>query len=249
MVTRETILRQGLQKLGLVSPSDAVARLLRFHDLLLAEAVPRGLVGPSEAGRLVERHILESAALAPIVRSLLPSPTDPVLPGVLDVGSGAGLPGIVLDVLLQTRMSLLDGDRKRTEFLERVCLELSSGSAVVCLRAEIAARDDRYRDSFDLVVARALARPAVALELALPFVRPGGNALFAVGPSASEELPGLTEVCEVLAGGPPRLVPLQVPSLDATRFAMIVEKLDVTPDRYPRRDGVPARKPLGKSGR
>jgi 16S rRNA (guanine(527)-N(7))-methyltransferase RsmG len=227
------LVRNGLAELGL-DPS-AAPQLAGFCDLLEKDALPRGFLGPREADRLVDRHILESAAL----QRLLPEGP------LIDVGSGAGLPGIVLAVLRDGPVTLLEAERRRADFLDHVLEALSIGSRarVVRARAEDAGREPDLREAFNVAVARALAQPPVALEYCLPFVRPSGMCALHVGPGV--DLAAAARASLELGGGEPELVELQVPGLDTGRGAMIVAKVGVVGERYPRRTGVPARRPLG----
>jgi 16S rRNA (guanine(527)-N(7))-methyltransferase RsmG len=277
MVTRETSIRSGLLRMGLPSDDVTVGRLERYAQILEDRAIPRGFLGPNEGPRIVSRHILESAALARVL------PADGSL---IDVGSGAGLPGAVLACLRPGPTTLLDSLERRAAFLREVIVELGLDASVGCSRAEEAARSP-LRDSFDVATSRALAVPASALELTSPFVRAGGAAATLValeepssgagqaadpssastegdldpreggagspalghegrGPDAAAALSArLTPVAEQLGCGDVRILPLEVPGADAPRWVMIVNKLRSTPDRFPRRTGIPSRRPLG----
>lgn len=226
-------LRAGLAALGLDVPEDAASRLEAYTGILLQEAIPQGFLGPNEADRILERHILESAALAPV----LPGRT-----GVTDVGSGAGLPGIVLGCVGR-RVTIIEGLEKRARFLHDVAQRLGVTVDVRFERAEDAGRGD-LRGSADAVVARALAEPAVALELCLPLARVGG--LVAIPATRRpEEDERFARVATALGGGAPRWEKLSVPGVDPPRYVMIVDKTRPTAERFPRRSGVPKRRPLG----
>ncbi len=259
-------------------PADAVARLVRYADILAEEAIPRGFLGPNEEPRILERHVLEGVALA----AVLPSEGR-----LIDVGSGAGLPGVPMACIRTGPTFFVDSLDKRGDFLAEVLAELGLDGTVVVARAEEAARTE-LRDAFDLSVSRALAAPAVALELTVPFVKPGGVTATLVTPTAVAPAPGgadpdrststdgdaarsavdpqevrkaaagdpnpadaevflatMGRVAGELGAGDVRLLPLEVPGADAPRWGMIVNKLRSTPDRFPRRTGIPTRRPLG----
>lgn len=236
MVARETLVRDGLRALGL--PIDAAEVLVALERHLHERAVPLGFLGPREGDRLIERHILDSAALAPMI------PRDD---RCIDVGSGAGLPGLVLAALIRGPIAILEAEGRRARFIERVSADLGYLNVeVIQGRAEDLARTERLRESFGAAVARALAPPPVALELVQPFVRPGGITILAVGPTstAHDEVDRAARAAAQLSSGPPELVELQVPGSDTPRWAMIVRKIGVIGPRYPRRTGVPSRRPL-----
>ncbi len=239
MVARETTVLQGLQSLGLAlgdAAEDAADRLARLAAFLEGPGVERGILGPAEGPRILTRHILESAALFPLVGRE---------GELVDVGSGAGLPGLVL-AALGCRTTLVDSEQKKVRFLEEAATSAGLAVEVVWGRAEDLGRDPERREHFGTAVARALAPPPVALELLLPLVRPGGAAILAVGPAAvtPEALAAAAAAAAQLGGGEILRESLAVPGLDAARWAVIVPKTDTCPVRFPRRAGVPARRPL-----
>jgi 16S rRNA G527 N7-methylase RsmG len=295
MVARETLLRHGLSSLGVPDPTarEAIPRLLAYAQLLKDIAISQGYMGPGEHRRIVERHILESAAL----QRFLPAGE------LVDVGSGAGLPGIVLATIRFGTVTIVEAQKARAAFVRRAIsvLDLGDRVDVVVARAEDAARSE-LRESAMAVTARALAELPVAFELTLPFARlqgrvvasapaPGAGAALGVRDSDAERplepmpgaeeprysahrLPGGTEevakgggapisaggipssapdapesghrAAELLGGGPPRRARFAVPGSEEARWVVIVDKLRPTPDLYPRRTGVPARRPLGR---
>jgi 16S rRNA (guanine527-N7)-methyltransferase len=162
---------------------------------------------------------------------------------VVDVGSGGGLPGLPLKIALPgLTMTLVEADQAKAAFLVRACAALKLHDVeVVARRAEEVGRDPRYRESFDVAVARALAPMPVLAELCLPLVRVGGRLL--AQKTESEDLDGAARAIETLGGELNRSVAAPS-SVRSTGTVVIVEKLRPTPPTYPRRPGVPARKPL-----
>jgi 16S rRNA (guanine527-N7)-methyltransferase len=237
MVARETVIAEALDRLNLTGssgPAKAAAILGRFADMLRSEGVRRGFLGPDEAERILERHILDSAALA----SFLPEGP------LVDVGSGAGLPGIVLAALGKGPVTLVDSNSRRAAFARAAAADLGLPVVVRQARAEDLGRDPDVRDAFVVGVARALAPPPVALELVMPLVGSGGLIALAIGPSGLDDVRS-DGAARALGGGMPTTHPIAVPGSDLHRYVMIVEKLGATPERYPRRAGTPARRPLG----
>jgi len=162
---------------------------------------------------------------------------------VADVGSGGGLPGLPLKIALPgLDMTLIEADQAKAAFLVSACSALGlRGVEVVARRAEDVGRDPRYRESFDVAVARALAPMPVLVELCLPLVRVGGRLL--AQKTETEDLDGARRAIEVLGGA----LHSAVAAPSAARSAgtvVIVDKLRPTPPAYPRRPGIPARKPL-----
>lgn len=155
---------------------------------------------------------------------------------LIDVGSGPGIPGLVIAVARpDVRVTLLDSDSHKSGFLTHVAGVLGLAALVVVnQRAEVAAHDPSFREQFDIATARALAPPAVLCELTLPFVRVGGTAAALVfdAPVVAREA---AAAAVQLGGGDP----------EARSGVLLVPKSAPTPMRYPRRPGVPARRPLG----
>jgi len=205
---------------------DADSKLAEYARLLAAWP---GLVGRGE----------DPAALIEDSLTLLPH-----LDGVsslVDVGSGGGMPGIPLQLARpDLAVTLLESDHQKAAFLEQAAARLGIPITVVAERAEDAARG-RLREAFDAACCRALAAMPVAAELCLPLVRVGGRWLALRTESDAGDG---ARACRLLGGGEPRLVP--APSrLRRRGVVVVVPKLAPSPAAYPRRAGVPARRPLG----
>lgn len=162
---------------------------------------------------------------------------------VVDVGSGGGLPGLPLKIALpRLEMTLVEADGRKAAFLTHACARLGlDGVAIVNRRAEEAGREPELRESFDVAVARALAPLPALVELCLPFVRVGGRLL--AQKTRDEDPEAARRAIELLGGEPARILP--APSrLRSAGVIVVVEKISATPAAYPRRPGVPTRRPL-----
>ena len=157
---------------------------------------------------------------------------------VIDIGSGGGLPAIPLAVAMpHVRFTLLEANTRKCAFLEHVAGTLGLANVVVAPgRAEDLAHRPALREQYDRAISRAAARPEVLLELALPFVRTGGDLVAQVSPL---DPLALEPAARLLGGGTPRLQPAA-----GGHALMVVPKLAPTPSRFPRRTGLPGRKPL-----
>ena len=198
-------------------------------ESILEEARNLGLLGPET----VDRHIRHARTLATRV--------DP--PGsFLDLGSGAGVPGLILALVWpHTRGTLLDASARRTAFCERAIarLDLADRVFVVRDRAEEAGRSIALREQFDLVVARSFASPAVTAECAAPFVRHGGHLLVSEPPYApASEGRWPPEPLARLGLGP------ATPGTGDEVSSAVLNKVGTTSDRFPRRTGIPTKRPL-----
>ena len=162
---------------------------------------------------------------------------------VVDVGSGGGLPGLALKIARpDLSMTLVESDRAKAAFLVRACASLGlQGVEVVSDRAERVGQDPRYREGFDVAVARALAPMRVLAELCLPLVRVGGRLL--AQKTETEDVDGAGRAIESM-GGVLNRIAAAPSSARRSGTIVIVDKVRATPAAYPRRPGVPARKPL-----
>jgi 16S rRNA (guanine527-N7)-methyltransferase len=166
----------------------------------------------------------------------------------VDVGSGGGLPGIPLAIAFpELQVTLLESAGKKTAFLREVVDDLGlTGVSVRSGRAEEVARDPDERDAYDLAVARALAPLPVALELCLPYVCPGGIVVLPRGSDLANQLADGEAAAEQLAARLHPPIVLDDPELPAGRSLVVAEKLGPTPERYPRRPGMAAKRPLAR---
>jgi 16S rRNA (guanine527-N7)-methyltransferase len=202
-------------------------RMRRFHELIAAWP---GLVSDLDPALVEDSLVL--VELLGDAHSLI------------DIGSGGGLPGLPLKIARpELRVALLEANHKKAAFLEHACAALGlEGVEVIAMRAEEAGRLPRLRDSFDIATARALAQAPVLVELCLPFVRPGGR-LLAMKAEADEELRRAQPAIAALNAALVEVVPAPSAARSLGRVA-VIRKLGPTPDAYPRRAGVPNRRPL-----
>src|SRR5262245_11127072 len=199
----------------------------------------------AELARMIEAWPgLVSGPAAPLIQDSL------VLAGhlgdartLVDVGSGGGLPGLPLKIARpELEVTLIEGDQAKAAFLVQAAAKLHLPNVdVVALRAEDAGHDPRYRESFDLAVARAVAALPALVELCLPLVRVGGRLL--AQKTDAEDVRSAARAIELTGGGLDSVVPAPSTARGAG-VVVVVQKLRPTPDAYPRRAGVPVRRPL-----
>jgi|CXWK01.1.fsa_nt_gi 16S rRNA (guanine527-N7)-methyltransferase len=221
-----------------LSPAQ-LAQFAAYEALLLAWNERIALTAIREPRQLRIRHFLDALSCA--------AATGP-LDGrrLIDVGSGAGLPGLPLKILYpDLRLTLVDSVAKKARFLELVAAELGlSDVTVIADRAEVLGQDAAHREGYDWATARAVAELRVLVELLLPLVRVGGRALAQKGDSAAEELTAAAPAIAALGGGASQLIPVRLPETEATHTLITIDKAAATDPRYPRRVGVPAKRPL-----
>lgn len=212
-----------------------------IYDRMLEEWNGRmDLTNVLEPAERVDRHYLDS--IAPLALGFAPRPGG----RILDVGSGAGLPGIPLAILCpECPVCLMDAQQKRVAFLQAVAEACLPNVRTVHARAEDLGREPGWREGFDLVVSRAVAALPVLAEYLLPYVALGGRALAYKGPGVREELGAGRKAAALLGARLGEWVPAELPGRDWAHGLIPLYKERPTPRQYPRRAGMPQRRPLG----
>jgi 16S rRNA (guanine527-N7)-methyltransferase len=229
----------GAKELGIALSDEQVAMFGRYQDLLLEWNQRMNLTAVRDAKLIQQRHFVDSLTCSLVTGDL----NGQVL---IDVGSGAGFPGLPLKILFpDLKLSLLESIGKKAIFLQTVVDELKfSDVRVIGGRAEDLGQRSDYREAYDWAVARAVARLRVLVEYMLPFVRIGGHILTQKGRQAEVEMSEAKNGISALGGGASRLVPVQLLEQEEPSYLVLIEKIKSTPDKYPRRIGVPAKRPL-----
>jgi len=231
----EEIIRQGLAELGLAVPDGAAERLCEYGRLLLEANTVTNLTAIREPEGVARLHFLDSAALLRMA--------DFAGKRVIDVGCGAGLPGLVLRILTpDMRLTAIDAVRKKTEFVNGVCRALALDGAE-CLWGRVEELP-RLRESYDIAVSRAVARLDVLAELCLPLVKTGGLFIAMKGPDCGSEAAEAEFAVKALGGRIRGIERYTVPGTDVTHAAVVVEKAKPTPPQYPRRYAQIKKNPL-----
>ena len=223
---------------GLELPAGFADAVERFVVLLLEANARLNLTRVVEPDAVARLHLLDSLAALPLLDALAPR-------RACDLGSGGGVPGIVLALARpEVHWTLIDSVRRKADAVRSFVETLGMRNVtVVALRAEIFGRDGAARESFDLATARACAALPVLVEYALPLLRVGGTLLAWKGPVSSDELSAGDAASAHLGGGEPRVRAAGFEALGDHRF-VIVRKERPTPHRFPRRPGEASRRPL-----
>ncbi len=196
------------------------------------------LTAISEREQVIVKHFLDSLSVATVLHPAVPA-------SLVDIGAGAGFPGIPLKIAFPAlQLTLLEATRKKVEFLNHIIARLGlSDTQAVQARAEDWGKDPAHRERYDYAVARAVADLPVLLEYALPLIRVGGAFIAQKGIAVEPEIERAGPALRLLGGRVREVVPVQLPGLEP-RHLVVVDKIAPTPAGYPRRAGIPEKKPL-----
>ena len=236
-------LKKGAECMGVPLAGEQLERLLSYYEMLAEANRYMNLTAIDDLDGVITRHFLDSFGPLSIKKlsEILKTPKKTLI----DVGTGAGFPGLPLAIALpELQVTLLDSLGKRTGFLDGVIEKLGlSNARTVTGRAEDFAKPGEYRERFDLAVSRAVADLAVLCEYDLPFVKTGGHFLAYKAKGASEEVTRAGNALQIL-GGTAEVFSYSVPETDLSHTIVAIEKTGPSPEKYPRRAGIPAKRPL-----
>ena len=227
--------------LGVCMPDAAARQFARYHAELVRWNRRANLTAIAGWEAVRTRHFLDSLSAAAVL------PADTLRSGaIIDIGSGAGFPGIPLKLAYPSmRVTLVEATAKKTAFLAHICAELGlQDTAVLNGRAETLAHEPDLRERFDAVLARAVADTATLAELTLPFARVGGLVALHKKGDIRAELDRARCAIETLGGALREVKLVNIPGLNDGRALVVLEKVRHTPTKYPRRPGIPAKRPL-----
>lgn len=235
------IFEKDLKQLHLELSKKQILQFISYYELLIDWNSRMNLTAITEFEDVLKKHFIDSLSLISAVSDLAQKQYD-----LIDVGTGAGFPGIPLKIAFPNlKITLLDSLNKRIQFLnEVICkLELQDIEAVHG-RAEDFAKPDQFRERYDLCVSRAVANLATLSEYCIPFVKPGGFFISYKSEKVNVELEEAKKAISVLGGSFQKNIEFLLPHSDITRNFIVIQKKNKTPFKYPRKAGLPSKEPI-----
>lgn len=232
----ENLLTSGFEAMGIELPEGALHRFRQYYEYLEEMNRVMNLTAISGEENVARLHFLDCASLLPLA--------DFGGKSVIDVGTGAGFPGLVLKIARpDIRLTLLDSLDKRIGFLKELCARLGFED-VVCVHARAEEAPAEYRQGFDIAVSRAVAKLNTLSELCLPLVKKGGVFIAMKGPDCALELQQAKRAITVLGGQAQAPVTYEVYGAELSHAAVLVQKTGDSPAKYPRRWAQMKKQPL-----
>ena len=235
----ESYLQQAENLFNIILTPEQKDQFSQFEKLLLEWNKKINLTAIRDVQGIRTKHFLDSLSAVKGFNGAIPT-------SLIDIGTGAGFPGIPLKIAYpQIRLVLVESVGKKAKFCQLVVDSLAlSGVEVLANRAEELASQSRYRERFDIAIARSVANMPVLTEYLLPLVRVGGRMIAQKGNHAYIETQSAAKAIKFLGGELEKILSVELPGVSDERYLVIIKKTAATPSIYPRHAGLPAKKPL-----
>ncbi len=232
-------LRKKAMQMGIVLDDTQISQFQTYFEMLIEKNKVMNLTAITEKEEVIDKHFADSLAFAQ-------TGLETSGKRLLDLGTGAGFPGIPLKIAFpEMEVLLLDSLNKRVRFLQDVIRELNlQGIDAVHGRAEDFAKQKAYRENFDYVVSRAVANLAVLSEYCLPYVSVGGYFLPYKSGDIQREIDESRKAVKILGGSVEDVVSFEIPGTDIHRTILKIRKKTTAPKRFPRKAGLPSKEPI-----
>lgn len=242
-------LYHGAQQFNLTLTEAQLNAFQTYSSELIAWNRRTNLTRIIEPEEITVKHFLDSLSVYRALRSVAASKdahSSNFTFSMIDVGSGAGFPGLPLKIALSNiQLTLLESTAKKTAFLQHIVDTLRlTGVTVLTARAEEVGHQAAHHEQYDVAVARAVSALPVLVEYTLPLVKVGGVLIAQKGQSPTEEIEAAANALDILGGEVSQVLPVEIPGLEEVRHLIIIQKIEHTPPKYPRRPGIPAKRPL-----
>lgn len=227
----------NVDKLGINLSEIQLKQFYNYMNLLIEWNKKVNLTAITEPDEIILKHFVDSLTISKYISDGTK---------VVDVGTGAGFPGIPLKIVRQdVDITLLDSLQKRINFLDEVINELNLEKiTTIHSRVEDFGKNKKYREEFDIATSRAVANLSTLSEYLLPLVKVGGKVISMKGSLIQEELENSKNAIKILGGQIEKVDEFDLPNSDISRNIVLIDKIKTTPNRYPRKAGEPSKKPL-----
>lgn len=238
-MNKKDYLKNSFLKLKIELDENKIQQFIRYYEILIKKSEVMNLTAIKEFEDVVLKHFVDSVLISQVVNMNQ-------FTNLIDVGTGAGFPGIPLKIIYpELRVTLLDSLNKRINFLDEVIKECKLFHVkTIHGRAEDFGRDLKYRESYDLCVSRAVANLSVLSELCIPFVRKGGYFISYKSDNSEQEIEASKSAIFLTGGKVEKVDEIILPDTDIKRKFIFIYKKDFTSKKYPRKAGTPSKKPL-----
>jgi 16S rRNA (guanine527-N7)-methyltransferase len=233
------LLKNGIEELGIETNNEMLENLKKYRELLVEWNKVMNLTGIEDEREVYIKHFLDS--ISAVKNGYIKDGMS-----LIDVGTGAGFPGMPLKICLKNlEVTLLDSLNKRITFLQEVAKNVGINDIkYIHGRAEDFGKDDQYREQYDIATARAVAGLPVLMEFCVPFVKVGGYFVCLKGPNANLELEESKAAMQTLGVEFIEKINVDLPDTNLNHNILVFKKIDKTPEKYPRKAGKPAKSPI-----
>lgn len=239
MNNKEQRLIENMKMISVELTNKQVSQFIKFYEMLVEWNKVMNLTGITEYDEVVMKHFVDSLSIVKV------NGFDNVT-SIIDVGTGAGFPGIPLKIVFpEIKITLLDSLNKRIKFLNAVIDELElENIETIHGRAEDFSKKEDYREQYDLCVSRAVANLATLSEYCLPYVKEDGYFLPYKSGDIKEEATNSKKAVKILGGSIEDIISFEIPDTDMARTILKIHKTKATPKRFPRKAGLPTKEPI-----
>lgn len=238
----ENILTDGAQRLGINLNEEQIKKFCRYLELLVQWNQKINLTSLKTPQEIIIKHFLDSISCIKVINKYI----DAEGVSVIDVGAGAGFPGIPIKIICPSvRLSLLEARKKKTIFLKKITEEMNFQQVKILNgRAETFGKCADHRARYDIAISRAVAHLNTLSEYCLPLVRVGGLFVAQKGRSYKKETEKSFKTIQVLGGEMIGVEKVRIPFINQERYLLVIKKIKDTPSKYPRKEGLPQKRPL-----
>lgn len=233
----KSLLIESAKKIDIILSDEQVNKFYKYMNLLIEWNKKINLTAITEPKDIILKHFIDSMTISRYIKD-----SD----RIIDVGTGAGFPGIPIKIIKEeNEIVLLDSLNKRISFLNEVIKELGLNN-INCIhsRAEEAGRNKNFREKFDISTSRAVANMSVLSEYLIPFTKMGGKVIFMKGSEIEQELEDSKNAIKLLGGKINKIDNFYLPNSDMQRNIILIDKIEKTNSKYPRKPGMPAKEPI-----